>query len=343
MMGYDCPLNVGLIGLGKHAQQVLLPAVEQLPDVLLLTSLATAHAETARAASARYRLPCHVGHEALIADPNLQAVIIASLDHETCAIAALEAGKHVFSETPGISSVAGARRIRELCRKRNLIYQVGSCLRWAPPYQKLQQLLEDWRSAEPGSRTFCASYYGAVSHIYNLFLFLNGDIESLLALRALDGSAHIVLCRFANGDVGSVRVANFHNWSPPNEAVEVTHATGKLVAEDGRLVRFHRTPARAAVSAMALSFDHADGQLFHSTYSLPYGGNSQLYMRGYIPELADFVDCVRTGKPPRCGVDDAEKTLMVNQAVRNSMDSGACWTNVKTGSWAEKPIAPIES
>ena len=90
MTSSGTPLKIGLIGVGTHAREVLIPGINQVPEDLRLVALATAHEATARAAGEFYRLPCHVGYEKLIADPNVEAVMIASSgDHETAALAAL--------------------------------------------------------------------------------------------------------------------------------------------------------------------------------------------------------------------------------------------------------------
>jgi len=328
-MSAGSPLKIGLIGVGMHAREILIPALERLPDALRLVALATAHAESARKAEEVYRLPCHVGHAALLADPNVEAVIIASHDHEAHAIAALEAGKHVFNETPAIASREGAARIRRLARERRLIYQVGHCLRYTPVYQKMKRLLVDWRAAEPGPRTFTVRYYPYIGHFYNLLLFLAGDVARLLHFQTADASGAVTLLQFANSDIGTVTATRFHNDTPPCEQVEVTHLGGRLVAEEGRLVRFHRTPAERTLSPTQLEFDQADALLFNATYSIPYGRNIQLYMRGYVPELEAFAASVRTGEPPLASVDEAEKTMLINQAVQRSHETGAQWANVE--------------
>lgn len=318
-----------MVGVGRHGRQVLIPAIAQIPDSMRLIALATAHEETARDAREFYRMPCHVGYEALIADPDVEAVIIAaSANHEAMAIASLEAGKSVFSETPGVSSAEGANRIRDLATSRRLTYLVGSCLRYAPIYQKMRQLLQSWREGEPGPRTFNASYYFAGGHFYNLMLFLNGSINKLLHLMAPGGAGKITLLRFANGDIGSVRDCRFNNWTPPYEQVEILHHSGMLVADDGRVLRFHRTPQSSSAAPVELSFDHASGELFQTSSSIPYGRNRQLYLRGYAPELVEFVDCVRTGGQPTCGVDDALKTVELNDAAQRSFDLGGEWVEV---------------
>jgi predicted dehydrogenase len=304
--------------------------MRQIPDALRLVALATAHEETARAAQELYRVPCHVGHEALIADPSVEAVINASSDdHEAVASAALAAGKPVFNETPAITTEAGAERIRQLSTEKKLTYLVGSCLRYAPVYRKMRELLASWRGEEPGARTLNASYYFSSSHFHNLMLYLNGSIAEVLHLTPPPGGGSITLLRFASGEIGSIRDCGFHNWTPPYEQVEIVHESGLMVAEDGRALRFHQTPQRRAVHPTALTFEHAAGELFQATYSIPYGQNRQLYMRGYVPELAEFAQCVRTGAPPTCGVEDALATLRVGDAARRSRDAGGQWEKVR--------------
>ena len=324
------PLKVGLIGVGTHAQQVLLPALDQIPEAIQLVALATAHEDTARAAGARYRLPCHVGYEALLADPNVEAVINASSgDHEGVAVACLEAGKPVFNETPAITSEEGAARIRKLSTSCGLTYVVGSCLRYAPVYQKARALLQTSREEEPGPRSLSASYYFSSSHFHNLMLYLGGPIAEVLHLVPPEGGPAVTLLRFASGDIGAIRDCGFHNWSPPYEQVEIAHASGLLVAEEGRFLRYHRAPSTRTVHPTQLAFEVAEGQFFQSTYSIPYGQNRQLYLRGYVPELADFAHCVQTGARPTNGVEEALATLRVGAAARRSRELGGQWVAVR--------------
>jgi len=308
------PLSIGFIGVGKHARQILLPAIAQLPEEIRLVALATGHDETARQTADCYHLPCYTGHEGVLDHPGVEAVVIASFDLERQAIAALEAGKHVFSETPGVTSCEGAARIRELAREKGLVYQVGSCLRYAPIYQKMKCLLEQWREHASGPHTFGVHYYPYYGHLQNLLLFLNGDIAQVLTADGAESG--ISLYRFANGDIASLTWCGFHNVSVAYESVEIVHPTGRLLAEDGRLLRFDRTAE--AAHPYHLDFGLAEAQVFQPTFSIPYGHNAQLYLRGYTPELADFARCVRESAAPLCGVDDAEKTLLVRQAAATS-------------------------
>src|SRR5207248_10617424 len=69
------PVRVGMIGVGRHARQVLLPALTLVPEIELCC-VSTAHTDTARAASARYRVKAYVGFEDMLDHADLEAVLV---------------------------------------------------------------------------------------------------------------------------------------------------------------------------------------------------------------------------------------------------------------------------
>jgi len=176
------------------------------------------------------------------------------------------------------------------------------------------------------ARLFQAQYYPYVGHIYSLLHYLNGPVEGVQAAKG--GLETIVTLRFANGDLGSVVSRRFQNDSIPYESLAVSGQTGLLVASNGLELRFHRT--REGRTATQLSFDVADGTFHSPTFSMPYAGLNQLYLRGYVPELAYFARRVREGLPPVCGIGDMEQTLLVRQAVDRSAVSGS-WETLGEG------------
>ena len=193
----------------------------------------------------------------------------------------------------------------------------------------MKTLLDSWRTESPGPRTFSVSYYPYVGHFHNLLMYFAGEIRSVLALQHADKSGAVQLFRFANGDLAALTWARFHNDSPRMEQVTITHPTGKMVADNGRTLRFHRTPESRKHPVTELSFADADALLFDLTYSISGGRNTPLHMRGYVPELEEFVRCVRTGETPASGVDDAEASLLVRQAVNRSQQAGGTWVDVE--------------
>lgn len=93
------PLAVGIIGAGGFARFVA-EAIETMPE-LRLAAVADRHPERA-AAVAPAGANTHTSFDELLADPDVEAVIISTKprDHAELSVQALRAGKHVFCEKP---------------------------------------------------------------------------------------------------------------------------------------------------------------------------------------------------------------------------------------------------
>jgi len=77
----------------------------------------------------------------LLADPGIDAVSICTMwdQHTEPAIAALEAGKHVFLEKPIASTVADARKIMAAARTSQGILFIGHIVRFNPRYRMARE------------------------------------------------------------------------------------------------------------------------------------------------------------------------------------------------------------
>ncbi|MFH1555968.1 MAG: bi-domain-containing oxidoreductase [Pseudomonadota bacterium] len=98
----DARLAVGLIGAGKFAKSVLLPLIKKDPRVRL-TGVCSATGKSARAAADQFGFQrCGTEWRSIVDDAATNTVVIATRHHLHAeqAIAALEAGKHVFVEKP---------------------------------------------------------------------------------------------------------------------------------------------------------------------------------------------------------------------------------------------------
>jgi 1,5-anhydro-D-fructose reductase (1,5-anhydro-D-mannitol-forming) len=141
-------IRVGLIGPGSIADERLIPALAKLPGAVFWSVLgrelgkaeAFAVKHGAKAAQAAFS---DLG--AFLADPELDAVIIASPDklHAEQAIAAAKAGKHVFVEKPLATSAKDARRIVSACKKAKVKLTVGYHLRYHAGHRKVALLVAD--------------------------------------------------------------------------------------------------------------------------------------------------------------------------------------------------------
>lgn len=130
-------MRLGLIGLGEVAQLIHLPILSRLGD---LYSVAAAHDPSPgvlEAVAWRWGIGRrHHTVEALIADPEIEAVMVLSPDayHGRHARAALEAGKHVFVEKPACLTRADLDALVEVAARSERAAMVGYMRRYAPAF-----------------------------------------------------------------------------------------------------------------------------------------------------------------------------------------------------------------
>ena len=120
-------LRVGVIGAGRVAQIAHLATLAQVEDAQLL-ALADLRPELATLVAAHWKIPrVYATHHELLADPNVDAVVVVTQRTQTAGVVgeALRAHKHVLSEKPMALSSVDATALVELARARDLVYAVG--------------------------------------------------------------------------------------------------------------------------------------------------------------------------------------------------------------------------
>lgn len=234
-------LGVGVIGLGIG--QALASALDSHPDCRLAALCDIDEARLAAVAS-RYRgAHRHGSAEALIDDPAVQIVVVASYDYNHAAqvLRALGAGRHVFCEKPMCVSEEEASAIRTALEHAPCLrLSTNTILRKSPRFEalhrqiargemgrlflveadynygRLHKLTEGWR----GDRSDYSVMLGGGIHMADLLLWLVGSpvIEVSAYGNAIAGKdagsrfggndLAVALLRFADGTIGKV-AANF--------------------------------------------------------------------------------------------------------------------------------------
>ncbi len=142
------PLRVGLIGANVDygwGSRAHVPALEKLPE-LALTAVCTTRPETAAASAERFNVPLSFhDHKAMVAHPDVDLVSISVKVpyHHELTLAALEAGKHVYTEWPLAATVEQARELADTARSRGLHTMVGLQGRCSPTVLKLRRLMQE--------------------------------------------------------------------------------------------------------------------------------------------------------------------------------------------------------
>jgi predicted dehydrogenase len=95
-------VRVGVVGCGMIAQLVHLPYLTALRDRFEIVAVCDQLSDLAQAVAGRFGVPrVFASVEDMLAQaPELDAVVVLNLDHVGPVLAALERGKHVFSEKP---------------------------------------------------------------------------------------------------------------------------------------------------------------------------------------------------------------------------------------------------
>ena len=121
------PLRVGLIGAGANTRSRHIPGLLALPDVRLV-AVCNRRPESTQAVAREFSIPRSYAHwEELVADPDLDAVVIGTWPYLHCPItlAALESGKHVLTEARMAMNAAEARSMLDAARRApNLVKQL---------------------------------------------------------------------------------------------------------------------------------------------------------------------------------------------------------------------------
>jgi myo-inositol 2-dehydrogenase/D-chiro-inositol 1-dehydrogenase len=144
-------LKIGLIGTGAIGRT----HIERINNNLQggrVIACSDVNVEFGQSIAAKYGLTFFEDGEALIADPNVEAVVVTTADpfHEKFVLAAIQAGKYVFVEKPLAPEAEACKRIvdAEIAGGKKLV-QVGFMRRYDPGYRQIKKLIDKKTYGEP--------------------------------------------------------------------------------------------------------------------------------------------------------------------------------------------------
>jgi predicted dehydrogenase len=134
------PLRWGVLGAGTVSRHFA-SSLRLLPDAEVV-SVASRTPASARRLAAELGIPgCHETYEALLADPRVDAVYVATpaaLHRDHCLLS-LAAGKAVLCEKPFALDAAQAREVAEGARRRGLFCMEAMWMRFIPAIRDLRE------------------------------------------------------------------------------------------------------------------------------------------------------------------------------------------------------------
>jgi predicted dehydrogenase len=292
------PISLGLIGVGFHARNVHIPAIDLVSELRLL-AIATSREQTAKQAAERYRVAGYADYRQLLARADVEAVIIATNNatSEEITRAALENGKHVLLETPGIPNLGAARELQQLASTKKLVTQVGFLTRYSQSMDVLKARLD----LQPAPRLFCYEYFPYLAHTYNLSLYLSGPWKRVLSATS-DSAGSSATIRFRNGDTAVIVGRSIANCSHNIERVTVSNGSFYGSVEGRTRVRIIDPMPPTGVDQWSAA---SSGGIVHDPQ--PFAARF-LENTGAAPQLRGFAAAIRQGESTRSTFDDMIET-----------------------------------
>ena len=273
-------------------------------------------------------------YEEMLADPELEGVIIATpvSTHYELAVAALEAGKHVFVEKPMALSSADAQDLVDRAKADELVLLPGHTFLYSPPVVKIKELIDDGALGDiyfiSMSRVNLGLHQSDVSVVWDLgphdFSILRYWLEAMpTEVTALTrdcvfpGTPDVafVNARFETGTIAHLELS----WLSPSK-LRRTAIVGseKMVVYDDTSIE----PVRIFDSGAELKQPETFGE-----FRLTYRTGDILSPRidttePLATELEDFCSAVRHGTPTRVAPELGVDVVKIVESIDESLARG---------------------
>ncbi|MBV9922835.1 MAG: Gfo/Idh/MocA family oxidoreductase [Pseudonocardia sp.] len=338
-----------LVGAGVIGK-VHADALSQLADVAELVAVVDRDPAKARELAARHGVPVATADlDAVLARDDVDAVAICTPSgvHADAAVAALDAGKHVIVEKPIDITLAAADRITDAEKRSGKTVAVVSQHRFDRSTEKVLAAVRDghlgtvtsaiashawWRGQsyyDSGEwrGTWALDGGGAVMnqtvHTINLMITAVGvPIEvfaytGCLAHERIEvEDTAVAVVKFESGALGVIH-GTTAAYPGLDASLRVFGSKGSAVISDDELVFFHGNAGDAAeIGMQGLT---AENQVTDDDKLQP---QDRPLGHAHRRQLADFIEAIATGRPPRVGTAEARTALSVILAMYESAATG---------------------
>ncbi|HKI59310.1 MAG TPA: Gfo/Idh/MocA family oxidoreductase [Trueperaceae bacterium] len=333
--GDPAAVGLGLVGVGRWGMR-LGAAAGRAEGVRVARCFA--RDAGARAAAAE-ELGCRpaASLEALLKDPEVEGVVLATPNHahESLAVAAAGHGKHVFVEKPIATETAAAERMAGACRAAGVALQVGHCFRRLGASRAAAALvaqgalgkvvLAEASFSLPGA--FAPGNWRASRDTLEGGPLIQLGVHHADTLLAWLGPAVRVsgsLARLAaEVDIDDVAVAVLEHASGARSIVACSYVSPRTYR-----LRLYGTEANLELRTDMRLWPNAERMDAGTTLTLERGAETEAVpfepRDMLVDELEAFARSVRTGAEPETGAAAGMAALeVVLGAVRSSRSGGA--------------------
>lgn len=314
-------ISVGIIGAGYiggvHAQVLMREERVRLAKVYDISR------ERAEQLAATTGAGIAASAAELIESVDAVYITTPNTRHTELAVAAAEAGKHVFCEKPMATGLEEARRVHEAALAARGVFQVGHNRRFAPVYERLRYLLREECAPHSahvkmnrgelinpewvGDAAITGGFlYETTIHMFDMMRFLFGEVSELSAI----GSRHeygevddfSVLLRFESGLHATLCSSADASWLFPFERVEV--------------FCHHQTIVTREMESLTLNDDLSGKPRTFSTQQL-----AKEEKWGYVQEDRAFIEAIAGGWEPAVTAYDGYKSVELVDACYRAVET----------------------
>lgn len=324
------PVRIGVIGLGPMGQIHACNLATRVTGAALC-AVADISGHRSRDVGRALAVRSYASHEALLQDPEIEAVVIATPPalHVEMLRDAFDASKHAFCEKPLALGGSGVDELIGRAEAKDLRFQVGHQMRYDPDFRSVADVvhagetgriylvrasLRDAHLRSPEVLARAGGYFwdGAI-HVLDLAQWLAGSVSEVhcFADAVVDASVSEI------GDVDTI-------------AISLRFATGAL-----GLVDLCRQAGYGFDSTLEVVGEHATVRVRHEhadsvSRLTPRGELRTLvqdfadrFAASYVVELESFAESIRQGGLTGCSGRDGLAAVTLVEACRRSFEARA--------------------
>ncbi|MBI1877683.1 MAG: Gfo/Idh/MocA family oxidoreductase [Chloroflexi bacterium] len=322
--GLNKSIRTGVIGAGSMGQHhariwATMPGSQ-------LVGVADIDESAAQKVAGRYEVTAYSDYRDLLTQIDVVSVAAPTTLHFEIGMACLDQGVHALIEKPLAASLDEARLLTQTAQQAGLVLQAGHVERFNPTFVELVNVLKghDLIALEARRLSPFASRAADVSVVYDLMVH---DLDLVLALinvplstiqaagrKALSSQIDhaIALLTFADGRIAHISASKV--TQSKIRQLTITCTTAFIVADFlARTVMIYHQSA-------AGYFAHRDEVLYRQE-----GVIEQVYVPPVEPlyaELQHFLNCVREGRQPEVGGEEAVRVMSLTEIIEAQILAG---------------------
>lgn len=338
-------LRVGVLGCGPIAQAAHFESCTKARNADLYAICDVADDLRERMAWTHAPEKSFADYDAMLADPDLDAVVVATSDafHVPASLRALEAGKHVLCEKPVATSVEEAEKLAEAVRQSGKVLQVGHMKR----FDAGLEAAHDFITREMGELAALKAWYCDSTHRYPMTDAVQPLMVSSKHARKPSGDPKADLDRYYMLAHGSHLVDTARFFAGPIKAVEARQSRRggmrcwfvDVEFESGALGHLDLTVAVRMDWHEGFQIYGENGSVLGKTYNPWYYKTSEVDIfreadgathrvlgadgHFYRRQLEGFADVILHGAPMKgASVEDGVASVRAMVAIARSAETG---------------------